>query len=264
VCVHVGNQWSRGVVIARLQSFCSEPFSSTSRSPPIDLPILLGRSGTNPSSPTMPWTFISMDFVEGLPKSGSKNVILVVVDRLTKYAHFILLSHPYTATTVTQLFIDNVFKLHGPLVAIITGRDIIFTSQLWQHIFESMKVALHYNSAYHPQSDGQTDKVNQCLENYLRCMDFLEPKKWLSWLSLAEWWYNSNYHTSLKCTPFEALYGYPPPLIYEVMIPGPDSSALDFLKQKGHMIIKLRENLNQAQQAIKNMLIRKEVKEYLQ
>jgi hypothetical protein len=88
-------------------------------------------------------------------------------------------------------------------------------------------------------------------------------KKWLSGLSLAEWWYNSNYHTSLKCTPFEALYGYPPSLICEVMIPRPDSPALDFLKQKEHMVAKLRENLNQAQQRIKNMLIRKEVKEYL-
>jgi hypothetical protein len=82
-------------------------------------------------------------------------------------------------------------------------------------------------------------------------MTFLEPKKWISWLPLAEWCYNTNYHTTLKCTPFEALYGYnpppPPPLISEVLIPGPDSPALDFLNQKQHMITKLKENLAQAQ-----------------
>jgi hypothetical protein len=72
---------------------------------------------------------------------------------------------------------------------------------------------------------NQRERVNQCLENYLRCMVFLEPKKWLSWLPLAEWWYNTNYHTPLKSTPFEALYGYPPPMISEVMILDPPSSA---------------------------------------
>jgi hypothetical protein len=78
-------------------------------------------------------------------------------------------------------------------------------------------------------------------------MVFQEPKKWLSWLSLAEWWYNTTYHTSLKCTPFEALYGYQPPLIIEVMIPGPDSAAVEFLTQKHSMISRLKGNLAQAQ-----------------
>jgi hypothetical protein len=81
--------------------------------------------------------------------------------------------------------------------------------------------------------------------------DILRTKKWISWLHLAEWWYNSNYHTSLKCTPFEALYGYPPPLISKVMVPHPDMLASDLLQQKQHMLTKLRENLTQAQQRIK-------------
>jgi hypothetical protein len=201
--------------------------------------------------PTMAWTFISMDFVEGLPKSSSKDVILVVVDRLTKYSHFITLSHPYSVNTVAQLFVDNVFKLHGPPIAILTDRDRIFTSNLWQSMFKSMKISLHYCSTYHPQSDGQTERVNQCLENYLRCMAFLEPKRWIAWLPLVEWWYNTNYHTSLKCTPFEALYGYKPPLISEIMVPGPDCPAVEFLTEKQRMITQLRENLTQAQQRIK-------------
>jgi hypothetical protein len=100
--------------------------------------------------PTLAWTFISMDFIKGLPKSGAKNVILVLADRLTKYSHFLALSHPYTTQSVAQLFIDQVFKLHGPPVAIITDRDRIFTSKLWQDIFKSMKVSLQYINAYHP------------------------------------------------------------------------------------------------------------------
>jgi hypothetical protein len=78
-------------------------------------------------------------------------------------------------------------------------------------------------------------------------MTFLEPKKWISWLPLAEYWYNTNYHTTLKSTPFEALYGYAPPLISEIMVPGPESEALDFLVQKQQMIARLKDNLSQAQ-----------------
>jgi hypothetical protein len=114
-------------------------------------------------------------------------------------------------------------------------------------MFKSLKVSLRYSSAYHPQSDRQTERVNQCLKNYLRCMAFQEPKKWASWLSLAEWWYNTNYPNSLKSTPFEALYGYSPPLITEVMVLGPKSPAVDFLAQKQSMIERLKENLTQAQ-----------------
>jgi hypothetical protein len=92
--------------------------------------------------PNMAWTFISMDFIKGLPKSRGKNVIFLVVDRLIKYAHFLALSHPFTAQTISQLFIDNIFKLHGPLMAIVIDKVMIFTSKLWDDILKSMKVSL--------------------------------------------------------------------------------------------------------------------------
>jgi hypothetical protein len=152
--------------------------------------------------PDMAWTHISMDFVEGLPKSQGKDVIMVIVDRFTKYAHFVPLSHPYFVETVAQAFIDHVVKLHGPPLFIVSDRDRIFTSAMWKSIFKSLKVQLRFSSSYHPQSDGQTERVNQCLATYLRCMTFAEPKKWLSWLSLAEFWYNTCFHTSLQLTPF--------------------------------------------------------------
>ena len=106
--------------------------------------------------PDMAWTHISMDFIEGLPKSQGKDVILVVVDRFTKYAHFISISHPYTAQDIVTIFLDNVFKLHGLPKIIVTDRDPIFTSNVWQALFKALEVKLHLSSAYHPQTDGQT------------------------------------------------------------------------------------------------------------
>ena len=84
----------------------------------------------------------------------------MVVDRFTKYAHFIPLPHPYTVHTVAQAFVDNVFKLDGPPISIVTDRDRIFASNMWQGIFKAMKVKLRLSTAYHPQSDGQTERVN--------------------------------------------------------------------------------------------------------
>jgi hypothetical protein len=177
---------------------------------------------------------------------------MVVVDKFTKYAHFIPLSHPYTVETVAHAFMDGVVKLHGPPLLIISDRDRIFTSSMWKNIFKSLKVQLRYSSSYHPQTDGQTERVNQCLENYLRCMTFHNPKKWMSWLSLAEFWYNTTFHTALQLTPFQALYGFPPPLISELSIPGPsDLNATEFLTAKQQMLDQLKQNLTKAQTRMK-------------
>jgi hypothetical protein len=86
--------------------------------------------------PKIAWDTISMDFIDGLPRSGSANCIFVVVDKFSKYGHFIPLLHPYTAATVAYMFIDNVYKLHGLPAVIISDRDLVFTSKLWQHLFK--------------------------------------------------------------------------------------------------------------------------------
>lgn len=164
--------------------------------------------------PEHAWTHISMDFVEGLPNSMGKNVILVIIDRLTKYGHFLALSHPYTAQGTAKLFLDHIYRLHGLPVSILTDRDKIFTSSFWRELFKALGVQLNLTFAYHPQSDGQTERLNQCLENYLRCMTSNAPKQWLKWLPMAEHWYNTNYHSSLKTIPFQALYGYSPSYLY--------------------------------------------------
>jgi hypothetical protein len=102
------------------------------------------------------WKDISMDFITGLPKSGNKLVIMVVVDRLSKYAHFCALQHPFTASTVAQIFMDQLFNLHGMPHSIIYDCDPTFTNSFWQELFKLQGTQLHLSTAYHPQTDGQT------------------------------------------------------------------------------------------------------------
>ena len=152
-----------------------------------------------------------MDYIDGLPLSCGKSVILVVVDRLSKAAHFVALAHPYSASSVAQVYLDNVFKLHGFPQSIVSDRDAVLLSDFWKELFSLQGVALNMSSAYHPQSDGQTEVVNRGVETYLRCMCSDMPKLWSKWLPLAEYWYNTNFHSTIQTTPFEAVYGRPPP-----------------------------------------------------
>jgi hypothetical protein len=119
--------------------------------------------------PSQHWKEVSMDFIMGLPKSRGKIVIMVVVDRLTKYAHFCAQSHPFNASTVTSAFMETVQKLHGTPNIIIGDKDPIFTGNFWIELFSCLGTQLDHSSSYHPQSDGKTEIVNKCLEGYLHC-----------------------------------------------------------------------------------------------
>jgi hypothetical protein len=127
-----------------------------------------------------------MDFVEGLSKSSRFDTILVVIDKYTKYGHFIPLAHPFTALQVAQDFMEHVYKLHGLPESIISDRDKIFTSAFWRYLFKLTDTQLLMSSSYHPQTDGQTERLNQCLESFLRCNVHSCPKQWAKWLPLAE------------------------------------------------------------------------------
>jgi hypothetical protein len=111
---------------------------------------------------------------------------------------------------VALAYISNIFKLHGLPAVIVSDHDKVFTSTLWKELFRLLHTQLKMSSAYHPQTDGQTECVNQCLETYLRCFAHSCPTKWMSWLHLAEFWYNTSPHATLGTSPFEVLYGHSP------------------------------------------------------
>lgn len=128
--------------------------------------------------PSAAWQDVSMDFIEGLPLSKGANVIFVVVDRYTKFAHFLPLRHPFSALQVAKVYLNNVASLYGLPKSIVSDRDKVFTSNFWQTLFKRFEIPLHLSTAYHPQSDGQTERVNQCLEMYLRCAVSSTPQRW--------------------------------------------------------------------------------------
>ena len=132
------------------------------------------------------WDDITLDFIEGLPVSHGKDTILVVVDRLSKYAHFMTLSHPFTAKEVAEKFIDGIVKLHDMPQSIISDCDPIFISKFWQDFFTMSGTKPKLNTTYHPQTDGQTEVVNHCLEQYLRSFVHQWPKKLTEFLLWAE------------------------------------------------------------------------------
>lgn len=163
------------------------------------------------------------------------------------------MSNPYSVQSFVQAFMDNIFKIHGMPIVIISDRDRIFTSNLYKEIFRRMGVELRMSTAYHPQTDGQSERVNQCLEAYLRATVFQEPKHWMKWLPLAEFWYNTSYHTSLKLTPFEALYGYKPPQIGESAILNHNCPEEQLTSQDRTLILtNMKDNLNKAHQRMKH------------
>jgi len=154
-----------------------------------------------------------MDFIIGLPKSEGKSVIMVIVDRLAKYAHFCALSHPFKASTVATAFLDTVQKLHGSPKITVSDIYPIFTGNFGTELFSCLGTQLAHSSSYHPQSDGQTKIVKNILEGYLRFFVTDKKTKWFKWLPFAEWRYNTSFHTATKMTPFMVLYGYHPPSI---------------------------------------------------
>ncbi|PNX92431.1 Ty3/gypsy retrotransposon protein, partial [Trifolium pratense] len=202
--------------------------------------------------PSQVWEDIAMDFITGLPLSYGYTTIMVVVDRLTKSAHFIPMKTDYTSKTVAEAFMHNIVKLHGMPKSIVSDRDKVFTSAFWQHLFKMQGTSLAMSSAYHPQTDGQTEVLNKTLELFLRCFTFHNPKSWFKVMSWAEYWYNTAFQTSIGMTPFKALYGRDPPYLtkYEVQVDDPPALREE-LMERDQILQQLKTNLERAQQYMK-------------
>lgn len=154
-----------------------------------------------------------MDFIAGLPLSKRKSAIMVVVDRLTKYAHFGTLPPNFTTSIMALLFTEVVIKLHGYPNSVISGRDPIFMSKVWKRMNELSGTKLKASTSYHAQTDGKTEVVNHSLEQYLRIFCLGKPTTWSSLLCWVEISYNSQFIESMKMSPFMALYGRKPQTI---------------------------------------------------
>jgi hypothetical protein len=203
--------------------------------------------------PSAAWEMVSMGFVEGFPKSGRFDGVFVVVDKFSRYAHFIAISHPYSAPTIARLFLDHVFKLHSMPPSIVSDRDRVFTSTFWRELFRLTGTKLRLSSSYHPQADGQTKHVNQSLEAFLRCFAQACPQRWAQWLSLAEYWYNTNWHSALGKSPFEILYNHPPR--HFGLVPSDASPVTDlqlWLNERNTVIALLHQQLLRVQQKMKH------------
>src|ERR1043165_6710721 len=149
-----------------------------------------------------------MDFIKGLPRSSKgHDSIWVIVDRLTKVAHFIPVRTTYRGDQLADLYMSRIVCLHGVPREIVSDRGTQFTSRFWKHVQEALGTKLTFSTAYHPQTGGQTERVNQILEDMLRACALAYGSNWEDCLPYVEFSYNNSYQTSLQMAPFEALYG---------------------------------------------------------
>ncbi|WVY92398.1 hypothetical protein V8G54_031486 [Vigna mungo] len=177
--------------------------------------------------PNLVWEDVAMDFITGLPPSHGYTVIMVVVDRLSKYAHFAGLRADYSSKVVADSFMTTVVKLHGTPKIIVSDQDKL---------------------------------VNKFLEMYLRCFTFDSPKEWYKLLPWAEYWYNTAYHTSIGMTPFRVVYGREPPQILKYTPTVQDSATVqDQLILRDATLAQLKANLQRAQQVMKKYADKKRI-----
>ena len=149
-----------------------------------------------------------MDFVVGLPRTREgHDVIWVVVDRLTKSAHFLSVHTTYSMDQYAQLYIKEIVRLHGVPKSIVSDRDSRFTSTFWKSLHKAMGTNLAFSTAFHPQSDGQSERTIQTLEDMLRACVLDFQGSWNKYLPLVEFAYNNSYHSTIDMAPYEALYG---------------------------------------------------------
>jgi hypothetical protein len=159
--------------------------------------------------PEWKWEEIAMDFIVGLPRTQSGyDFIWVIVHQFTKVAHFIPVKITYTRLQLAELHISRIVYLHGVLKKIVFDRGTQFTLKFWERLHETLDTHLRFSSAYHPQTDGQTERVNQILKDMLRACTLQYGRSWDRCLPYAEFSYNNRYKESLKMAPFEMLYGH--------------------------------------------------------
>ena len=180
--------------------------------------------------PSKPWQEITMDFITDLPPSQFRgrvyDSILVVVDRYTKSARYIATTKTITAAELAELFMLHVFRSFGLPSGITSDRGSVFTSSFWSSLCFYLKIRRRLSTAFHPQTDGQTENLNQTLEQYLRAYCTYTQDDWAAKLALAEFTYNNSFHSTIGTTPFFALFGFHPTVDMAIGDTGLEGEAL--------------------------------------
>ena len=198
-----------------------------------------------------------MDFITGLPLTSQRhNAILVAVDKLTKSAHFIPVRDTYEVADVDRVFINEIIRFHGVPKKIISDRDSRFTSRFWVCMQSTLGTQLNLSTAYHPETDGQTERVNQVLEDMLRMYVMDQQSHWEKYLPLVKFAYNNSYHSSIGMPPFEALYDRPCRKLLswdrleDRVIIGPE-----LIQEMEEQVKQIRQQLKEAHDRQKSMLM---------
>jgi len=199
--------------------------------------------------PEWKWEHISMDFVVGLPRSPrGRDAIWVLIDRLTKSAHFIPMKTTNSASELVPLYMKEVLRLHGVPKSIVSDRDPKFVSNFWQSLHSALGTNLLHSTAFHYQTDGQSKRTIQTLEDMLRACVLSWKGSWEDHLPLAEFAYNNSYQASIKMAPYEELYGRRcvSPICWEALgersLVGPE-----WIQQSAEKVREIRQNILAAQ-----------------
>jgi len=203
------------------------------------------------SIPEKPWTHILADFITKLPLAQGYNSILVVVDQLTKMVYFIPTTEKTSAEGLARLFRDNVWKIHGLLESIISDRGLQFAAGLMKELNEMLGIKSKLLTAFHPQTDRQTERVNQELEQYLRMFIDHRQEQWPEWLGTAEFVYNNKVYSSTKTSPFKANYGQNPRMGFEGRKKGKYMGAEKFVEKMKEIQEEAKAVLGKAQEDMK-------------
>lgn len=198
--------------------------------------------------PQWPWSHLSMDFITGLPPSQGNTTILVIVDRFSKACRFIPLPNLPSAKETAEIVVEHVFRVFGIPLDIVTDRGPQFASRFWHAFCRLLGTTVSLSSGFHPESNGQTERLNQDLETTLRCMTANNPTSWASFVFWAEYAHNTLRSSATGMSPFECQFGFTPPLFpdqeAEVGVP----SALRFVRRCRLTWRKARFKLLQASQ----------------
>jgi len=193
--------------------------------------------------PNGPWEIISTDLITQLPESNGCNAICVIVDRLTKRAHFIPINNQFSSKDMVQLLYNKVYLLHGLLLQIISNRRVQYLAKLFQEWCKILGIESTMLTVYHPQTDGQTECVNQALEQYLRCYVDYNLSNWLDLLPSAEFAYNNQAHEGIKESLFYLEYSRYPRA-------GPILVKESLQRDLNDLTYKIQEALEQAKAAL--------------